>query len=105
MLSPIFFAMVPICIGLAPLQEATPWSIVQSQQLSGDRLCAADDSHQLNRLRPIRTSAVSPRCPEVRLWGVAGFSDICSDDEQPRSESETGIGGIGGQTGCSPVSL
>src|SRR5260370_27949522 len=38
--------------------EATPWSIVQSQHLSGDGLCAADDGHQLSRLRPIRTSAV-----------------------------------------------
>src|SRR6266853_2970872 len=78
MLSPIFFAMMPICIGLAPLQEATPWSIVQSQHLSGDRIFAADDRHQLIRLRPIRTSAVSPRCPEVRFEEI--FRKAVSED-------------------------
>src|ERR1700720_4286127 len=28
---PIFFATPPICMGAAPVEESTPWSIVQSQ--------------------------------------------------------------------------
>src|SRR5713226_9540051 len=49
--------MIPICIDLAPLQEATPWSIVQSQAIY----------LRLGALRPdgrigLRCRTSQPRC-------------------------------------------
>src|ERR1700687_1860277 len=43
---PIFFATPPICMGTAPVDESTPWSIVQSQAV--DFIDATGKAYQAN---------------------------------------------------------